>query len=58
MSECGMVAVKMRVAHLVGMPRDFQDQIDLDDLRMIITRSGQLPPLVAVLYLCSDTIFC
>jgi len=53
-----MVAVKMRVAHLVGMPRDFQDQIDLDDLRMIITRSGQLPPLVAVLYLCSDTIFC
>jgi len=42
-----MVEVKMQVAHLEGMPRDFQDQIDLDDLRMIIKRFGQLPHVVA-----------
>jgi hypothetical protein len=52
-----MVAVKMQVAHQRGMPRDFQDQIDLDDLKMIITRSGRLPPLAAMLYLCIDNIF-
>ncbi len=34
-----------------------QDQIDLDDLKMIITRFGRLPPLVAILYLCFDNIF-
>jgi len=38
-----MVAVKMLVAHQEGLPRDPQDQIDLDDLKMIITRFGRLP---------------
>jgi hypothetical protein len=55
--ECDMVAVKMQVAHQGGMPRDFQDQIDLDDLKMIITRSGRLLPLAAMSYLCLDNIF-
>jgi hypothetical protein len=52
-----MVAVRMQVAHQQGMPRDFQDQIDLDDLKMIIARFGRLPPSVALSYLCFDNIF-
>jgi hypothetical protein len=52
-----MVAVKMQVAHQEGLPRDPQDQIDLDDLKMIITRFGRLLLLVAISYLCFENVF-
>jgi hypothetical protein len=55
--ECDMVAVKMRVAHQGGLPRDYQDRIDLDDLTIIIIRSGRMPPVAAESYLCFDNYF-
>ncbi len=34
-----------------------QDQIDLDDLKMIITRLGRLLLLMAISYLCFENVF-